>query len=240
MWQGHCLFAWQCLATCGMLNQGPTCAFWLGNFWSPDLSDFFLSPQLKKSLGGHWFATNARVKNAVNSFFHQQAPDFFEAGMHILSNVVLSVQSLWKLFWKIDTLKLAIQLSFITFRHVRAIFRELFREIANQSLYTSHNIAHFIHLWFCKKLDEKLSLSPLWCFVKVPIVWWERRNERWKKWLVRWFTKCHLYTYRFSHFANIFSRSRQFDDKCIAGFKAYTCVNFSHDWQTFRYLWNFT
>ncbi len=42
-------------------------------------------------------------------------------------------------------------------------------------------------------------------------VWWERRNAR-------WFTKCHLYTYRFFHFANIFSRSRQFDDKCIAGF----------------------
>ncbi len=33
------------------------------------------------------------------------------------------------------------------------------------------------------------------------------------------FTKYHLYTYRFSHFANIFSRSRQFDDKCIAGLK---------------------
>ncbi len=31
--------------------------------------------------------------------------------------------------------------------------------------------------------------------------------------------KCHLYTYRFSHLANIFSRSRQFDDKCIAGLR---------------------
>ncbi len=46
----------------------------------------------------------------------------------------------------------------------------------------------------------------------------ERRKARWEKWLARWFTKCHLYTYRFSHFANIFSRSRQFDNKCIAGF----------------------
>ncbi len=40
---------------------------------------------------------------------------------------------------------------------------------------------------------------------------------RWEKWLARRFTKCHLYTSRFSCFANIFSRSRQFDDKCIAG-----------------------
>ncbi len=31
--------------------------------------------------------------------------------------------------------------------------------------------------------------------------------------------KCHLYTYCFSHFVNIFSHSRQFDDKCIAGFR---------------------
>ncbi len=51
--------------------------------------------------------------------------------------------------------KLAIHLSFLTFRHVRA----LFREIANQSLYTFHNIANFGHLWFCEKLDEKLALS---------------------------------------------------------------------------------
>ncbi len=42
--------------------------------------------------------------------------------------------------------KLAIHLSFLVFRHVRALFRELFREIVNQSLYTSHNIADFVHL----------------------------------------------------------------------------------------------
>ncbi len=112
------------------------------------------------------------------------------------------------------TIKLAIHLSFFAFRHVRA----LFREIVNQSLYTSHNIADFIHLWFCEKLDEKLSLSPLRHFVKITTVWRERRNARWEKWLARWFTKCHLYTYRFSHFTNIFSHSRQFDDKCMAGF----------------------
>ncbi len=44
------------------------------------------------------------------------------------------------------TLKLAIHLSFFAFRHVRALFRELFHEIANQSLDTSHNITDFIHL----------------------------------------------------------------------------------------------
>ncbi len=115
-------------------------------------------------------------------------------------------------------LKLAIHLSFLAFRHVRALFRELFHEIANRSLYTSHNITDFIHLWFCEKLDEKLSLSPLWRFVKIPTVWRERRNARWEKWLARWFTKCHLYTYHLSHFANIFSCSHQFNDKCIAGF----------------------
>ncbi len=108
------------------------------------------------------------------------------------------------------TIKLAIHLSFLESWHVRALFRELFREIANQSLCTSHNISDFIHLWL-------LSLSPLWRFVKIPTVWRERRNARWEKWLARWFTKCQLYTYRFSHFTNIFSRSRQFDDKCIAG-----------------------
>ncbi len=56
-------------------------------------------------------------------------------------------------------LKLAIHLSFLAFRHVLALFCKLFREIANQSLYTSHNIPNFVHLWFCEKLDEKLSLS---------------------------------------------------------------------------------
>ncbi len=115
-------------------------------------------------------------------------------------------------------LKLAIHLSFLAFWHVCALFRELLREIANQSLYTSHNIADFVHLWFFEKLDEKLSLSLLWHFVKLPTVWRERRNAIWEKWLARWFTKCHLYTYHFSHFANIFSRCCQFDDKCIASF----------------------
>ncbi len=102
------------------------------------------------------------------------------------------------------TLQLAIHLSFLTFRCVRALFRELLREIANQSLYTSHNIADFVHLWFCEKLDEKLSVSPLWHFMKILTVWRERRNAKWEKWLTRWFTKCHLYTYRFSHFATFF------------------------------------
>ncbi len=55
--------------------------------------------------------------------------------------------------------KLAIHLSFLALRHVCALFREVFREIANQSLYTSHNITDFIHIWFCEKLDEKLVLS---------------------------------------------------------------------------------
>ncbi len=55
--------------------------------------------------------------------------------------------------------KLAIQLSFLAFRHVRALFCELFCEIANQSLCTFHNIANFGYLWFCEKLDKKLALS---------------------------------------------------------------------------------
>ncbi len=114
----------------------------------------------------------------------------------------LIMSSTYEMLCKIS--KLAIHLSFLTFRHVRALFRELFRENANQSLYTSHNITDFIHLWFCEKLDKKLSLSPLWHFVKIPTVWRERRNARWEKWLARWFTKCHLYTYRFSHFAKFF------------------------------------
>ncbi len=64
----------------------------------------------------------------------------------------------------INIFKLAIHLSFLVFRHVR----ELFREIANQSLYTSHSIIDFVHLWFCEKFNEKLSLFPLWHFVKIP------------------------------------------------------------------------
>ncbi len=41
--------------------------------------------------------------------------------------------------------KLAIHI-FLAFRYVRALFHELFCEIANQSLYTSHNNADFVHL----------------------------------------------------------------------------------------------
>ncbi len=63
---------------------------------------------------------------------------------------------------------------------------------------------------------SNLHYRPLWRYVKVPIVWREWQNATLEKWLARWFTKCHLYTSHFSHFANIFSRSRQFDDKCIA------------------------
>ncbi len=55
----------------------------------------------------------------------------------------------------ISGLKLAIHLLFLVFWHVRA----LFREIANQSLYTSHNITDFVYLWFREKLDEKLAVS---------------------------------------------------------------------------------
>ncbi len=55
---------------------------------------------------------------------------------------------------------------------------------------------------------------------------WKYRNARWEKWLAKRFTKCHLYTSRFSRFANIFSRSRQFDDKCIASLRP--AIHFSY------------
>ncbi len=67
----------------------------------------------------------------------------------------------------------------------------------------------------------RVSYHHLWCFVNIPIAWREWRNKSWEKWLTRRFTKCHLYTSRFSRFANIFSRSHQFDDKCIAGLVMY-------------------
>ncbi len=54
----------------------------------------------------------------------------------------------------IASLKLAIHLSFLAFWHVCA----LFREIANQWLYTSHNIVNFVHLWFSEKLAVLSSL----------------------------------------------------------------------------------
>ncbi len=53
--------------------------------YSPDLApnDFFLFPQLKKSLGGCRFTTDTPVKKKnINLFFHQQPPEFFKAGMH--------------------------------------------------------------------------------------------------------------------------------------------------------------
>ncbi len=68
-----------------------------------------------------------------------------------------------------------------------------------------------------RNLTRNLPYCPLWHFVKIPIVWRERWNARWEKWLARWFTKCHLHTSHFSRFANIFPHSRQFDDTCIVG-----------------------
>ncbi len=93
-------------------------------------------------------------------------------------------------------------------------FRELFHEIVNQSLYTSHNITDFVHLWFCEKLDEKLAISSSLTFCENT-----ECLARWEKWLARRFTKCYLHTFHFSHFADIFSHSRQFDDKRIAGLR---------------------
>ncbi len=66
---------------------------------------------------------------------------------------------------------------------------------------------------------RNLLYRSLWCFVKIPIAWREWRNARWEKWLASRFMKCNLYTSHFSHFANIFSRSCQFDNKCIADFR---------------------
>ncbi len=70
--------------------------------------------------------------------------------------------------------------------------------------------------------DSVRNLTRNFPYLLFDVLWkyWlsgENGDARWEKWLARWFTKCHLYTYRFSHFANIFSHSRQFDDKCIAG-----------------------
>ncbi len=69
-----------------------------------------------------------------------------------------------------------------------------------------------------RNLTRNLLYRHLWHFMKIPIAWWELRKAKWEKWLARRFTKCYLYTSHFFHFANIFSRSRQFDDKCIAGY----------------------
>ncbi len=104
--------------------------------------------------------------------------------------------------------KLAIYLSFLVFRHVRA----LFCEIANQSLYTSQISPISFIFDSAGNLTRNLPCRPLWRFMKIPIIRREWQNARWEKWFARWFTKCHLYTSRFSYFADIFSRSRQFDD----------------------------
>ncbi len=68
----------------GMSNQGPTCVFWLGNFWPPrysldlTLNGFFLCSQLKKWRDGHQFTTDAQVKNTVKSFSHNNHLSFFQ------------------------------------------------------------------------------------------------------------------------------------------------------------------
>ncbi len=85
-----------------------------------------------------------------------------------------------------------------------------------------------------KNLTRNLPFRPLWHFVKIPIAWREWWNTRWEKWLTRRFTKCHLYTSHFSSFANIILRSRQFDDKCIAGLRI-TIINLIH--KTFLSGW---
>ncbi len=112
--------------------------------------------------------------------------------------------------------KLAIHLSFLAFWHVRALFRELFSEIAKQSLYTSHNIVNFVHLWFCEKFDEKLAISS-------SLTFWENTDRLaiTVKYEMRKIIGKMVYEMPFIHFSflsfTIFSRSHQFDNKCIAG-----------------------
>ncbi len=68
----------------------------------------------------------------------------------------------------------------------------------------------------------RVSSRPLWRFVKIPIACQERRNAIWENdWRDGLWNA--IYTSRFSRFANIFSYSRQFDDKCIAGFTPEPC-----------------
>ncbi len=131
-------------------------------------------------------------------------------------------------------------LSFLAFGHICALFRELFHEIVNQH-YTLLTISPILFIFYsARNLMRNFPYRPLWRFMKIPIVWWERRNVRWEKWLARRFTKCHLYTFHLSRFANIFAHSRQFDDKCIAGLKfckkREKTVLFLHWW---RYLTEF-
>jgi len=54
--------------------------------YSPDLapSDFFLFPELKKTLSGQKFATNAEVITAVNDYFSTQDGSFFSNGIKAL------------------------------------------------------------------------------------------------------------------------------------------------------------
>ncbi len=86
--------------------------------------------------------------------------------------------------------------------------------------YTFLRISSILFIFYsARNLTRNLPYHPLWRFVKITITWREWRSARWEKWLVRRFTKCHPYTSRFSCFANIFLRSRQFDDKCIAGLR---------------------
>ncbi len=85
-------------------------------------------------------------------------------------------------------------------------------------LWTSHYTLFTMFIFdSARNLMRNLLYRPLWHYVKIPIAWREWRNAKWEKWLLRRFTKCHLHTFRFSRFTNIFLRSRQFDDKCIAG-----------------------
>ncbi len=110
------------------------------------------------------------------------------------------------------TLKLAIHFSFLAFWHARTLFHELFGGLQTNhyTLLTISSISFILDS--TRNLMRNLSYCPLKRFMKVPITWREWRNARWEKWLARRITKCHLYTSRFSRFANIFSRSRQFND----------------------------
>ncbi len=97
-------------------------------------------------------------------------------------------------------LKLATHLSFLVFRRVRA----LFHEIVNQSLYTSHSITYFVHLWFCEKLAEKLVVLSSLTFCENTDRLARMAKCEMRKMIgemvyemlsISW-----LYTYRFSHF----------------------------------------
>ncbi len=110
----------------------------------------------------------------------------------------------------------AIHLSVLAFRHVRAVSREQFCEIANQSLYTSHNITNFIHLWFCEKPDKKLAVSSSLTFRENTDHLGRRAKCTMRKMIGE--TVYKMPSIYFS-FRQQFSHSHQFDDKCIAGLK---------------------